>query len=61
MRNLELQNKMFIFSSYIKSIHVFIYLAEIHYEDFLPKDLWLEMKPRRFTTNHKHGNHFEIR
>ena len=37
------------------------YISEIHYEDYLPKDLWLEMKPRRFTRNHKHGSHFEIR
>ena len=36
-------------------------VTEIHYEDFLPKDRWLEMKPKQFTKNHKHGNHFEIR
>ncbi|XP_067929364.1 uncharacterized protein [Watersipora subatra] len=35
--------------------------AEIHYEKYLPKESWLEMKPRRFTHNYKHGNHFELR
>ena len=36
-------------------------VVEIHYEEYLPKDNWLEMRPTKYTHNYKHGNRFELR
>lgn len=34
---------------------------EIHYEMSLPRDLWLECKPKKYVTNYRYGNHYELR
>lgn len=34
---------------------------EIHYQKSLPRDLWLECKPKKYVTNHRYGNHYELR
>lgn len=35
--------------------------VEIHYESCLPKEQWLQVRPKKFVSNHKHGTVFENR
>ena len=36
-------------------------ILEIHYQKSLPSNQWVQCKPKKYVTNHKYGNHYEVR
>ena len=40
---------------------IFLHVLEIHYDDYKPESDDIKLRPLRFTHNHRHGYHWEIR
>ena len=41
--------------------NIFLHVLEIHYDDYKPESDDIKLRPLRFTHNHRHGYHWEIR